>query len=58
LVEHLTFNQGVGGSIPPRLTIQSKRTDDEGLDSGWGREDFSAVSHEVEKRIGRRPSAR
>ena len=21
LVEHLTFNQGVGGSIPPRLTI-------------------------------------
>jgi hypothetical protein len=21
LAEHLTFNQGVGGSIPPRLTI-------------------------------------
>ena len=27
-------------------------------DSGWGREDFSAVTHVVEKRIGRRLSGR
>ena len=38
--------------------VVARRTYDEAVDSGWGREDFSAVTHVVEKRIGRRLSSR
>ena len=44
--------------VPAPILEETKRTYDEALDSGWGREDFSAVTHVVEKRIGRRLSAR
>ncbi|HEU4438922.1 MAG TPA: NAD(P)-dependent oxidoreductase [Methylomirabilota bacterium] len=44
--------------VPAPVLEETKRTYDEALDSGWGREDFSAVTHVVEKRIGRRLSAR
>ena len=37
---------------------ETKRTYDEAVDGGWGTEDFSAVTHVVEKRIGRRLSGR
>lgn len=40
--------------VPAPLLEETKRTYDEAVDSGWGKEDFSAVSHVVEKRIGRR----
>ncbi len=44
--------------VPSPMLEETKRTYDEALDSGWGREDFSAVTHVVEKRIGRRLSDR
>ena len=44
--------------VPAPILEETKRTYDEALDSGWRREDFSAVTHVVEKRIGRRLSAR
>jgi len=44
--------------VPTPILEETKRTYDEALDSGWGREDFSAVTHVVEKRIGRRLSGR
>src|SRR2546429_227767 len=42
--------------VPTPLLEETKRSYDEAVDSGWGREDFSAVTHGVEKRIGRRLS--
>jgi 3-hydroxyisobutyrate dehydrogenase len=44
--------------VPTPILEETKRTYDEAVDSGWGREDFSAVTHVVEKRIGRRLSDR
>jgi 3-hydroxyisobutyrate dehydrogenase-like beta-hydroxyacid dehydrogenase len=44
--------------VPAPILEETTRTYDEALDSGWGREDFSAVTHVVEKRIGRRLSGR
>src|SRR5713226_9161798 len=44
--------------VPVPILEETKRTYDEAVDSGWGREDFSAVTHVVEKRIGRRLSGR
>jgi 3-hydroxyisobutyrate dehydrogenase-like beta-hydroxyacid dehydrogenase len=44
--------------VPAPMLEETKRTYDEAVDSGWGREDFSAVTHVVEKRIGRRLSDR
>jgi 3-hydroxyisobutyrate dehydrogenase-like beta-hydroxyacid dehydrogenase len=44
--------------VPSPILEETKRTYDEALDSGWGREDFSAVTHVVEKRIGRRLSGK
>ena len=35
---------------------ETNRTYDEAVDNGWGKEDFSAVTHVVEKRIGRKLS--
>jgi hypothetical protein len=32
---------------------ETKRTYDEAVNAGWGKEDFSAVTHVIEKRIGR-----
>ena len=35
---------------------ETKRTYDEAVEKGWGREDFSAVTHVIERRIGRKLS--
>jgi len=40
-------------SVPAPMLEETKRTYDEAVDAGWGREDFSAVTHVIEKRIGR-----
>lgn len=39
--------------VPTPIMEETRRTFQEGLDSGWGQEDFSAVTHVIEKRIGR-----
>ena len=42
--------------VPTPVLEETKRTYDEAVDSGWGKEDFSAVTHVIEKRIGRKLS--
>ena len=42
--------------VPAPVLEETKRTYDEAVDAGWGKEDFSAVTHVVEKRIGRKLS--
>ena len=42
--------------VPTPMLEETKRTYDEAVASGWGKEDFSAVTHVMEKRIGRRIS--
>ena len=44
--------------VPTPMLEETKRTYDEAVDGGWGKEDFSAVTHVIEKRIGRRLSGR
>jgi 3-hydroxyisobutyrate dehydrogenase len=44
--------------VPAPMLEETKRTYDEAVEAGWGKEDFSAVTHVIEKRIGRRLSAR
>lgn len=39
--------------VPTPILEETKRTYDEAMDSGWATEDFSAVTHVIEKRIGR-----
>ena len=43
--------------VPAPVLEETKRTYDEAVDAGWGAKDFSAVTHVVEKRIGRALSA-
>jgi 3-hydroxyisobutyrate dehydrogenase len=42
--------------VPTPLLDEAKRTYDAAIDGGWGGEDFSAVTHVIEQRIGRRLS--
>jgi len=42
--------------VPVPILEETKRTYDEAVDAGWGKEDFSAVTHVIEKRIGRKLS--
>jgi 3-hydroxyisobutyrate dehydrogenase-like beta-hydroxyacid dehydrogenase len=42
--------------VPAPILEETKRTYDEAVDAGWGKEDFSAVTHVIEKRIGRKLS--
>jgi len=43
--------------VPAPVLEETKRTYDEAVEAGWGKEDFSAVTHVVERRIGRKLSA-
>ena len=43
-------------AVPTPVLEESIRTYDEAMDAGWGDEDFSAVTHVIEKRIGRKLS--
>jgi len=54
----LALNLARSVQVPSPMLEETKRTYDEALDSGWGREDFSAVTHGVQKRIGRRLSGK
>ena len=42
--------------VPAPMLEETKRTYDEAVEKGWGREDFSAVTHVIEWRIGRKLS--
>jgi 3-hydroxyisobutyrate dehydrogenase len=44
--------------VPTPLLEETRRTYDEAVAGGWGREDFSAVTHVIETRIGRKLSGR
>jgi 3-hydroxyisobutyrate dehydrogenase-like beta-hydroxyacid dehydrogenase len=44
--------------VPTPMLEETKRTYDEAVEGGWGKEDFSAVTHVVERRIGRRLSGK
>lgn len=43
--------------VPTPILRETKQTFDEAVDAGWGKEDFSAVTHVVEQRIGRKLSS-
>jgi 3-hydroxyisobutyrate dehydrogenase-like beta-hydroxyacid dehydrogenase len=45
-----------GAKVPTPVLEETQRTYDEAVRAGWGREDFSAVTHVVETRIGRKLS--
>jgi 3-hydroxyisobutyrate dehydrogenase len=42
--------------VPTPILEETQRTYGEAVAGGWGKEDFSAVTHVIEKRIGRRLS--
>ncbi len=44
--------------VPTPLLEETRRTYDEAGADGWGAQDFSAVTHVIEKRIGRRLSGK
>jgi 3-hydroxyisobutyrate dehydrogenase len=42
--------------VPTPMLEETRRTYAEAIDKGWGKEDFSAVTHVIEQRIGRKLS--
>jgi 3-hydroxyisobutyrate dehydrogenase len=42
--------------VPTPILEETRRTYAEAIENGWGKEDFSAVTHVIEKRIGRKLS--
>ena len=42
--------------VPVPMLEETKRTYDEAVEGGWGKEDFSDVTHVIEKRVGRKLS--
>ena len=64
LLQHMTKDAGLaldhahGLGVPAPLLEETRRTYDEAMAAGWGAEDFSAVSHVIERRIGQSLSGR
>jgi 3-hydroxyisobutyrate dehydrogenase-like beta-hydroxyacid dehydrogenase len=64
LLQHMTKDATLAldharrAGVPAPLLEETKRTYEEALASGWGAEDFSAVTHVIERRIGRPLSSR
>jgi 3-hydroxyisobutyrate dehydrogenase len=54
----LALDQAGAAKVPTPMLEETKRTYDAAVDGGWGREDFSGVTHVVEQRIGRTISGR
>jgi 3-hydroxyisobutyrate dehydrogenase-like beta-hydroxyacid dehydrogenase len=42
--------------VPTPILEEARRTYEEAVTRGWGKEDFSAVTHVIEHRIGRKLS--
>ena len=64
MLQHMAKDAGLaldharGLGVPAPLLEETGRTYDEAMVAGWGAEDFSAVSHVVERRIGQSLSGR
>jgi 3-hydroxyisobutyrate dehydrogenase len=54
----LALDQAHAAKVPTPMLEETKRTYDEAVQAGWGREDFSAVTHVIERRIGGKISGR
>jgi 3-hydroxyisobutyrate dehydrogenase-like beta-hydroxyacid dehydrogenase len=54
----LALDLARSAKVPTPMLEETKRTYDAAVQGGWGREDFSAVTHVIEQRIGRRLSER
>ncbi|HET7342568.1 MAG TPA: NAD(P)-dependent oxidoreductase, partial [Methylomirabilota bacterium] len=52
----LALDLARAAKVPTPILEETTRTYEEAVANGWGKEDFSAVTHVVEKRIGRRVS--
>ena len=52
----LALDQARAANVPTPILEETTRTYDAAVDGGWGREDFSGVTHVVEQRIGRKIS--
>jgi 3-hydroxyisobutyrate dehydrogenase len=52
----LALDQARAANVPTPMLEETKRTYDAAVDGGWGREDFSGVTHVIEQRIGRKIS--
>ena len=52
----LALEQAQTAKVPTPLLEETKRAYAEAVANGWGKEDFSAVTHVIEKRIGRKIS--
>jgi len=52
----LALDQARAANVPTPMLEETKRTYDAAVEGGWGREDFSAVTHVIEQRIGRKVS--
>ena len=52
----LALELAKAAKVPTPILEETKRTYAEAVENGWGKEDFSAVTHVIEKRIGRKLS--
>ena len=52
----LALDLAKAAKVPAPILEETKRTYEEAVADGWGKEDFSAVTHVIEKRIGRKVS--
>lgn len=52
----LALELAKSAKVPTPILEETKRTYEEAIANGWGKEDFSAVTHVIEKRIGRKLS--
>ena len=52
----LALDLAKNAKVPTPMLEETKRTYTEAIENGWGKEDFSAVTHVIEKRIGRKLS--
>ncbi len=52
----LALDLAQAAKVPTPILDETKRTFEEAVANGWGKEDFSAVTHVIEKRIGRKVS--
>ena len=52
----LALDQARAAKVPVPFLEETKRAYDAAVAGGWGREDFSAVTHVIEEKIGRRIS--
>jgi 3-hydroxyisobutyrate dehydrogenase-like beta-hydroxyacid dehydrogenase len=52
----LALDLARAAKVPTPILEETKRAYEEAVANGWGKEDFSAVTHVIEKRIGRKVS--